>query len=441
FFRADIIITCHNYGRYLEQAINSAIGQGNVIVVDDASTDDTETIAKGQGVQYFKVNFKDRHKSRMFGVAKTSLPYVHFLDADNYLSPNYIAEGLKLFQNNPRLAIVYPDLQEFGAADRLVKFDPIGLENRNYIDAGSIFLREAIAQANIPKASGTLEDWWFARQILRFAPWEVTKNPIPLNYRRHEEQYSNTFSSMPYGQQANLKDEEVTIFTSISDRILKNPTFWSRRIGWINMQTWPNLRLVVANTTDKNIKHLFTNLRVPYSFYNQSFPNQGLEDINRIGNASAETRVQTVVAAIYNRMWKETSTEYVLVLENDVFPEPLNTIEKLMQGVAPNVCAVSGAYKQRYPPYGWTIYKDFNAGRPLLLPTQQEGIEDIRGAGFGCLLVRRSQMAHEVIKGNTPLSRYYDADIFERLVLQGKKVKINWDVICDHVGKINGPQS
>ncbi|MDE2439373.1 MAG: glycosyltransferase, partial [Patescibacteria group bacterium] len=47
FFRADIIITCHNYGRYLEQAINSAIGQGNVIVVDDASTDDTETIAKG----------------------------------------------------------------------------------------------------------------------------------------------------------------------------------------------------------------------------------------------------------------------------------------------------------------------------------------------------------------------------------------------------------
>lgn len=48
--QVSVIITCHNYARYLARAIRSAINQSvnkneyEVIVVDDASTDETQLV-------------------------------------------------------------------------------------------------------------------------------------------------------------------------------------------------------------------------------------------------------------------------------------------------------------------------------------------------------------------------------------------------------------
>jgi glycosyltransferase involved in cell wall biosynthesis len=46
----SIIITTHNYGHYLAEAIESALNQTykniEIIVVDDGSTDNTKSVAK-----------------------------------------------------------------------------------------------------------------------------------------------------------------------------------------------------------------------------------------------------------------------------------------------------------------------------------------------------------------------------------------------------------
>jgi glycosyltransferase involved in cell wall biosynthesis len=51
----DIIIPCHNTGRYLRQAIDSALAQTyphiNVLVVDDGSTDNTGEIVESYGAR------------------------------------------------------------------------------------------------------------------------------------------------------------------------------------------------------------------------------------------------------------------------------------------------------------------------------------------------------------------------------------------------------
>ena len=47
--KVDVVITCHNYGRFLETCVQSALGQKgvdvSVIVVDDASSDHTAVLA------------------------------------------------------------------------------------------------------------------------------------------------------------------------------------------------------------------------------------------------------------------------------------------------------------------------------------------------------------------------------------------------------------
>ena len=55
----DAIITCHNYGRFLADAIDSVLAQSHpnieIVVVDDGSTDDTAAVAARyaeRGVRY-----------------------------------------------------------------------------------------------------------------------------------------------------------------------------------------------------------------------------------------------------------------------------------------------------------------------------------------------------------------------------------------------------
>ncbi len=64
--RVSVVVTCHNYGRYLRECLESVLAQDRpadeIIVVDDASTDDTPAIAAEYapfGVRYERVDFRD----------------------------------------------------------------------------------------------------------------------------------------------------------------------------------------------------------------------------------------------------------------------------------------------------------------------------------------------------------------------------------------------
>ena len=97
--QVSVIITCHNYARYLARAIRSAINQSvnkneyEVIVVDDASTDETQLV-----MEAFKGHIKPIILKKNLGLAaarnkgiRSSLGrYVVNLDADDYMDENLI---------------------------------------------------------------------------------------------------------------------------------------------------------------------------------------------------------------------------------------------------------------------------------------------------------------------------------------------------------------
>ncbi|MBU2213169.1 glycosyltransferase [Patescibacteria group bacterium] len=106
-----VIITCHNYGHYLTDAIESVLRQTyrprELVIVDDVSTDNTPEVAKkymGHGVQYVYCNQGHPSSARNEGVRHTSAPFLLFLDADDILVLDYISACLEKMKD-PHVAI------------------------------------------------------------------------------------------------------------------------------------------------------------------------------------------------------------------------------------------------------------------------------------------------------------------------------------------------
>lgn len=97
----SIVITSHNYGWCLRDAVDSALGQVDVrhevIVVDDGSTDKSREILDGyaQVITILQDN-AGQAAAMNAGLEAANAPWILFLDADDRLHPLACAESLKL---------------------------------------------------------------------------------------------------------------------------------------------------------------------------------------------------------------------------------------------------------------------------------------------------------------------------------------------------------
>jgi cytochrome P450/glycosyltransferase involved in cell wall biosynthesis len=108
----SVVITAYNYGRYLRRAIDSAIAQDfdryEIIVVDDGSDDDTQTIAAhyGDRVRYVRQEHSGPFVAARTGVRLARGNYVLFVDADDRLRPSALRNLHEVAAANPQAAIV-----------------------------------------------------------------------------------------------------------------------------------------------------------------------------------------------------------------------------------------------------------------------------------------------------------------------------------------------
>jgi glycosyltransferase involved in cell wall biosynthesis len=102
----SVVIPCHNQGRFLRDAIESALRQTHpaveVIVVDDGSSDETAAVA---GMYPMARLIRQRNQgapaARNAGLARGEGEYVLFLDADDRLLPDAIATGIEALVAHP----------------------------------------------------------------------------------------------------------------------------------------------------------------------------------------------------------------------------------------------------------------------------------------------------------------------------------------------------
>src|SRR5258706_320511 len=99
----SVVIVCHNQARYLQEAIDSVIGQTvdgvEIVVVDDGSTDETPSVAQSYSeVRYVYQENCGLASARNTGLRESSGEYIAFLDADDRLLPRAVESGLHLYR-------------------------------------------------------------------------------------------------------------------------------------------------------------------------------------------------------------------------------------------------------------------------------------------------------------------------------------------------------
>ncbi len=103
--QASIVISNYNYGRFLREAIDSALGQTyantEVILVDDGSTDESREIIASYGERIIRVLKENGGMASTYnaGFAASRGEVIFFLDSDDVLLPSAVEEALPLFDS------------------------------------------------------------------------------------------------------------------------------------------------------------------------------------------------------------------------------------------------------------------------------------------------------------------------------------------------------
>lgn len=129
--RCTVLIDTYNYGRYVEEAIESALAQDfpqeqrEILVVDDGSTDDTSERVKkyGEAIRYLRKPNGGQASAFNRGFAEARGEIIATLDADDLWLPEKLRRVCKAFDENPDAGMVYHRTYWWNGSNEL-KNDP-----------------------------------------------------------------------------------------------------------------------------------------------------------------------------------------------------------------------------------------------------------------------------------------------------------------------------
>lgn len=115
--RVSVVMTNYNYGRYLGEALDSALNQTvaahEVVLVDDGSTDDSRDVLESYGDQIVTVLTENRGQAAAMTTALShcSGDVVAMLDADDLMAPNRVESLVTIYETIPDAQWVFHGLE------------------------------------------------------------------------------------------------------------------------------------------------------------------------------------------------------------------------------------------------------------------------------------------------------------------------------------------
>lgn len=214
----SIVITTHNYGHYVNEAVDSALTQtarpAEVIVIDDGSTDDTlDRLAryKDSGVKVITQENQGVAAARTLGIKHATQPYIVCLDADDKLDSRYLETMLPAIDGKRDVGIVYSNLTLFndeGEAHASNGFPPEfsweqqakpGNPPNNCIPSAALFRRDMWLRGGPHKqeyAPGEDAEFWTRGLSVGFNAIKASQDGL-IWYRMHGDSASRRLKYKP----------------------------------------------------------------------------------------------------------------------------------------------------------------------------------------------------------------------------------------------------
>lgn len=197
--KVSVIIPTYSRPDLLPRAVESAKKAGTdveVIVVDDASKDETAEVCKNlRGIKYIRLE-RNQHTAgaRNIGIMASSAPYVALLDDDDWRLPGTLDSQVSLLEENPQAGMVYAQVltadQQGNVADKpspAAESMPDGdifwdVLNHNFTAPQSLVIRrECFERVGLFDAhlSG-IDDWDMCIRIAEIFPVLAFKKPVAV---------------------------------------------------------------------------------------------------------------------------------------------------------------------------------------------------------------------------------------------------------------------
>ena len=172
--KVSVVVPNYNHALYLRQRLDSIINQKfqdfEVIILDDASTDNSREIIQTYArYPAFRFLFDETRSGSAFkqwqkGLESARGEYIWFAESDDCASPHFLSKLLPILENDKSLGLVYcqsylidPSSRVFGDAVQWTDdLDPCRWK-RNFINNGRAEIRDYLSKKNtIPNASAVL---------------------------------------------------------------------------------------------------------------------------------------------------------------------------------------------------------------------------------------------------------------------------------------------
>jgi glycosyltransferase involved in cell wall biosynthesis len=179
----SIVVNNYNYGRFLAESIDSALGQTwpsrEVIVVDDGSTDGSRDVISGYGDRILTVLKENGGQASAFnaGLRASRGDIVLFLDSDDVLLPTAVESAVRVFERGRPAKVHWPLWVIDAQGRRTGRRWPAGRLAEG--DFREITLRRGPSVGQSPPTSGNAWSRRFLESVF----------PVPEEYRLCADDY------------------------------------------------------------------------------------------------------------------------------------------------------------------------------------------------------------------------------------------------------------
>jgi hypothetical protein len=208
----SFIVLSYNYARYIGDTIRSILEQQGtydfeIIVVDDASTDDSHEVISSftdARIRYLRHDRNLGHAATVTdGLREARGRYVARIDSDDRYRPTFLNDTVPILEAASAVGLVYgdaaiiddtgaltapsTDIQHGGRDARGNEY--VALLEKNFICAPTIIARREAWLDALPIPDGlSFHDWYFTLQIARKWDFHFTSTVL-ADYRVHSSNY------------------------------------------------------------------------------------------------------------------------------------------------------------------------------------------------------------------------------------------------------------